>query len=149
MTCLDAPGESLTPLRLSVIGERERPVSDRVSYILVRDGLDSHALERSLALDDRFPYYCQPHKSEFTILREVADFLGVSFDWLVTGKGSPDREQAHPAPPAVVAVDSVIVAHNAARSIRVENRGDNLGKTFGENLGDNLRDLSTRNPRNA
>lgn len=115
---------ALSPLRLSVIGDRERPISDRVSFIMVRDGIDMKALEAAIDLDDRFPYYAQPHKTEVRILRDVADFLGVSFEWLVTGQGSPSKKDERSSQ---TFTGSAVVSGNAAHSIHVHNYGPKEG----------------------
>lgn len=78
-------------LHISVSDEKSQAIADRIGYILVRDGIPRASLVRAINLDPDLPYYEQPDKKPFDIVIEVADFLGVSVDWLITGKGRNTR----------------------------------------------------------
>lgn len=111
------PACVLTPLRLSLIGDRERPISDRVSYILVRDGISFGDLDRAIGLNSSYAYYAQPHISEREIIIKVAEFLDVSIDWLLSGKGAPNDHKNNKS----AFNGGSIVSGNRARSIHVHN----------------------------
>lgn len=82
-----------SPLRRSLAGEKSQDITARIFFILVRDGIPRHALIAALNLDDSLPYDEQ-NRPPLDILFEVAVFLGVSTDWLISGQGRNTREPA-------------------------------------------------------
>lgn len=73
---------------------RLQEVADRIAFILVRDGIPREALLFHLKLDPDLAFNDQPGRMPMEILYEVAEFLGVSTDWLISGKGRNTREIA-------------------------------------------------------
>lgn len=69
-----------------------RVIDDRIAFILVRDGISREALRAAVYVDFDRPYYDQTETNIVTMLSKTADFLGVSVDWLLTGKGRNTRE---------------------------------------------------------
>ena len=67
-----------------------KSIYDRIAYILVRDGIPRAALEAAVPIDKNKPFYEQT-RPPFIVLHEVAVFLGVSTDWLISGKGPNTR----------------------------------------------------------
>ena len=79
-----------SPLRSSLAGDKSQDITARIAFILVRDEIPRQALISSLDLDESQPYWNQSRPA-LDILHEVAVFLGVSLDWLITGKGRNTR----------------------------------------------------------
>ena len=77
----------------SLNNEVARSIYDRIAYILVRDGIPRAALEAAVPIDKNRPFYEQT-RPPFIVLHEVAVFLGVSTDWLISGIGRNTREAA-------------------------------------------------------
>lgn len=78
-------------LRHSLCGDKSQDIADRVAYILVRDNIPRRALISAIALDESLAFWDQD-RPPIDILHEVAVFLGVSTDWLISGKGRNTRE---------------------------------------------------------
>lgn len=81
----------ITVLQRSLSTKKVEEIYARISYILVRDGLPFDSLKLALALDEGLPFFAQPDRSSLDILYEAAQFLGVSTDWLISGKGRNTR----------------------------------------------------------
>lgn len=81
----------ITVLQRSLSTKKVEEIYTRISYILVRDGLPFDALKLALDLDEDLPFFAQPDRSSLDILYEAAQFLGVSTDWLISGKGRNTR----------------------------------------------------------
>lgn len=113
-----------SPLRLSLLGEHEETIGDRIAFVLVRDGISRKDLARAIGLDESLPYFMQD-RTPIQILYQVADFLGVCAEWLAIGQGSSERKStgfSTGAPSAEsVVMESAIVAGNRARTIHVHN----------------------------
>lgn len=108
---------ALTPLHLSnACNGRSIEVNDRIAYILVRDGIKREKLIRYLDLDETFPFYAQPDRPSALIVADVAEFLGVSIQWLLTGEGRNTRKRE-----GATTDRSVVVCHSSAREIVVNN----------------------------
>lgn len=95
-------------------------VIDRVSFILVRDGIPRERLERAIGLDKEYPYFAQPGRSIASIQVDVADFLGVSVEWLLTGHGRSERIKPNEKTSGAF-LGSVMVSGNQAHTINVNN----------------------------
>lgn len=113
-----------SPLRLSLLGEREAAIGDRIAFVLVRDGISRKDLARAIGLDEALPFYMQD-RTPSQILCQVARFLGVCAAWLATGEGSSERiptefSTASKSPEYAVR-ESAIVSGNRAREIHVHN----------------------------
>lgn len=104
-------------LHISIADEHSQAITDRIGYILVRDGIPRASLVRAINLDHDLPYYEQ-EKKPLEIVVEVADFLGVSVDWLLTGKG---RNTRLPEPSGERYDRSAAVKGNQAETINVFN----------------------------
>lgn len=108
---------ALTPLHLScACNDKSIEVNDRIAFILVRDGIKREKLVRYLDLDETFPVYAQPDRPPAMIIADVADFLGVSVQWLLAGEGRNVRMRD-----AATTDRSVVVSHSSAREIIVNN----------------------------
>lgn len=116
---------SFTILAFSVLGPQESEINDRIAYILIRDGKSRQSLNEYLNLDDDLPYYHQK-RPVFSILQATADFLGVSFEWLATGNGSPESKTIYLSQSPTIS-GSAIVSGNQAGSIHVHNYQENKG----------------------
>lgn len=99
---------------------RLQEVADRIAFILVRDGIPREALLFHLKLDQNLAFNSQPGRMPMEILYEVAEFLGVSTDWLISGKGRNTREVA-PAVPAPAYDQCAVVTGAQAERINVYN----------------------------
>ena len=81
----------ITVLQRSLSSKKGAEIYSRISYIMVRDNLPFDSLKNELALDDDLPFFAQPGRTALDILYEAAQFLGVSTDWLISGKGRNTR----------------------------------------------------------
>lgn len=77
----------ITVLQRSLSSKKSSEIFTRISYILVRDNLPLDALKDTLALDEDLPFFAQPNRCALDILYDAAQFLGVTTDWLISGKG--------------------------------------------------------------
>lgn len=112
-----------SPLRSSLDDEKSQDITARIAFILVRDGIPRKALISALDLDHSKPYWEQ-NRAPLDILHEVAVFLGVSLDWLITGKGRNTREpveSSRPLRPLQSFQRSAVVKGNKAHVINVNN----------------------------
>lgn len=113
-----------TALRLSLMGDYEESIRERISFVLVRDGISRKALIAEIGLDESLPYYMQD-RAPMVIVCQVAEFLGVDAAWLATGKGSSERKSTvfstGPNSPESFVRESAIVSGNRAREIHVHN----------------------------
>ena len=106
----------MTQLRRSLNDDKSQDITARIAFILVRDGIPRRALISALNLDDTKPYFEQD-RPPLDILHEVAVFLGVSTDWLISGVGRNTREAA----PAAAFDQCAVVQGAQADSIYVSN----------------------------
>lgn len=111
----------MTPLRESLL-KADHGVVDRVAFVLVRDGIPRERLIRAVGLDESYPYYAQPGRSIASIQAEVCEFLGVSLEWLLTGRESREsRRGSREFSDGRSFVGSALVSGNSAHSIHVHN----------------------------
>lgn len=99
----------------SIESSESREIDDRIAYILVRDGISREELKRAIYIDRDKPYYEQT-MSPSVLMLQTANFLGVSVEWLLTGKGRNTRE-----PERMHFERSAVVSGNHARTINVNN----------------------------
>ena len=100
----------------SINNEIAKSIYDRIAYILVRDGIPRAALEAAIPIDKTRPFYEQP-RPPFILLHEVAVFLGVSTDWLISGNGRNTRI----ADGSENYFESAVLKGNQAKIINVHN----------------------------
>ena len=113
-------------------------INDRISYVLIMTGKDRDDLERYLDLDPAYMPYEQPGRTLTSIIKDCADFLGVSVHWLISGEGEP-----FPATDQPQAVASISNAGNISGSALLQGNtaGSIIVHTGGETLTDHEREL--------
>ena len=106
-------------------------INDRISYILIKTGKDRDDLEKFLSLDPNYLPYEQPGRTYTSIIKDCADYLGVSVHWLISGEGEPFPVKDQPQ--AVASIDnagnidgSALLQGNTAGSIVINTGGEKL-----------------------
>ena len=110
---------SLDVFSRSLLVSEAKEIDDRIAFILVRDGISREMLKAAVPVDFDAPYYEQK-TTPVQLLIKTADFLGVSIEWLLTGKGRNTRTPKEPDSGAMVC-RSAILRGNRARIINVNN----------------------------
>ena len=106
-------------------------INDRISYVLIKTGIDRENLDRFLNLDPNYLVYEQPGRTLTSIIKDCADFLGVSVHWLISGDGEPfpvkDQPQAVASINNAGNIDgSALLQGNTAGSIVINTGGEKL-----------------------